>query len=98
MELYSSDAGSKNFFIELEPGEYLLAQIVPEVGVPTDIPTLEKDEHREFIVEAGKITYVGSWIFSEGKIEVVNEKETQDDYMHTNFKYISTSIAHSSLP
>jgi len=98
LKLYNSDQNFKNFFIELIPGEYLLAQVIPESGVLIDIQKLEKDEHREFFVEKGKISYVGSWIFSEGKIEVANEKEAQDKYMRSNFKFLLTSNAFPSLP
>jgi len=98
VELYSSDEGYKNFFIELEPGEYLLNQVIPETGVPIDIQKLEKNEHREFFVETGKISYVGSWIFTEGKLEITDEKESQDQYMRINFKYVLTSNAMPSLP
>jgi len=98
IDIYSSDPGTTNFFIELDPGEYLLNQVVPGTGKSIDIPKLAKEEHREFFVEEGKLTYVGSWIFSAGKLEVTDEKVTQDEYMKSNFKYVSTSIAQSSLP
>jgi len=90
--------GSTDYLLDLPPGEYLLHQVLPQTGAPIDIPQLQKDEHREFFVEAGKLTYVGTWGFSESALEVKDEKLIQDEYMKSNYKYVSTSTAMQTLP
>jgi hypothetical protein len=90
--------GEESIFTEFAPGDWVLGQIIGENSETVHIHDLKKDEHREFIVERGKITYIGTWIFFRDSMSVENEKYAQDQWMRRNYQYVLTDNALISLP
>lgn len=90
--------GEENIFTEFEPGDWVLGQLIGNNSETIHIRDLKKDEHREFIVERGKITYVGTWVIFRDSMSVENEKYAQDQWMRRNYQYVLTNNALVSLP
>ncbi len=88
----------ENYFIELKPGEWILDKIIDSNQKEIVIHSLQKKEHKEFIVEKADIIYTGSWIFSDSSLTVKDEKEQQDSYMRINYKYVLTTNSLTLLP
>ena len=97
IESFSSDTAD-NLFLEFEPGEWLVDRIATENGEKVKVSDLRQDEHKEFIVERGDISYIGTWIINPGEFKVLNHKQDQDQYMRMNYKNVMTASALVSLP
>lgn len=97
MESFSS-ASADNLFIECNPGEWRVTEIIAQNGEKTSIAEIRKDENKEFVVEKGAISYIGTWTIEPDNFEVKNEKVDQDHYMRINYKNVMTASALVSLP
>ena len=98
VESFSATDTAMNLFMEVHPGEWVLHQITAEDSGKINISDLRQDENKEFIVEKGGISYVGTWTLSPQEFKALNEKEDQDLYMRINFKNVMTSSALICLP